>query len=406
MSKTKKKQKKSAALKEKRKKTSVQVNPISSRKKKLNKEKISGTFMNGNKISEISRSKNKITNRLVQSSNTSNSSLNNVNTNSPKQPQATNNNKAKKKRLKKGKIQLDEVNNKSDSHVKKIQEVKSVLERKHKSNKDGTATSVNQMKSFNANNMKTKKNSKIKIEKLKEMLTTKNQSEIKPAKVKEVLPLRERMMMKLKASRFRYLNETLYNNSSTESKKYFKEDPDSFKAYHDGYKQQVLQWPLNPLDVIIESVKNMPENHIIADFGCGEALLATSVPQKVHSFDLVSVNERVQACDMAHTPLLTNSVHVVVFCLSLMGTNLGDYITEANRVLKKDGILKIAEIESRFEQIEDFIKLLNDYGFVNTWKDLSQNLFYFLDFKKVKDITKDRYKLPKIALKSCIYKKR
>lgn len=397
MSKTKKKQKKSVALKEKRKKTSVQVNPISIRKKKLNKEKISNTFMNANKISEK---------RLVQSSNTNNSSLNNVNTNSPKQPHATNNNKAKKKRLKKGKIQLDEVNNKVNSHVKKIQKVKSVLEKKHKSNKDGIATSVNQVKLFNENNMKTKKNSKIKIEKLKEMLATKNQNEIKPAKVKEVLPLRERMMMKLKASRFRYLNETLYNNSSIESKKYFKEDPDSFKAYHDGYKQQVLQWPLNPLDVIIESVKNMPDNHIIADFGCGEALLATSVPQKVHSFDLVSVNERVQACDMAHTPLLTNSVHAVVFCLSLMGTNLGDYIAEANRVLKKDGILKIAEIESRFEQVEDFIKLLNNYGFVNTWKDLSQNLFYFLDFKKVKDITKDRHKLPQIALKSCIYKKR
>lgn len=70
------------------------------------------------------------------------------------------------------------------------------------------------------------------------------------------------------------------------------------------------------------------------------------------------------------------------------------------------GILKIAEIESRFDYIEDFIKLLNDYGFVNTWKDLSQNLFYFLDFKKVKDITTNRSKLPMITLKSCLYKKR
>lgn len=38
---------------------------------------------------------------------------------------------------------------------------------------------------------------------------------------------------------------------------------------------------------------------------------------------------------MAHTNLLTSSVNVVVFCLSLMGTNLKDYIVEANRVLKK-----------------------------------------------------------------------
>lgn len=150
----------------------------------------------------------------------------------------------------------------------------------------------------------------------------------------------------------------------------------------------------------------MPNDYIIADFGCGEAMLAASIQQKTHSFDLISVNEKVQACDMSHTPLLTNSVHIVVFCLSLMGTNLGDYILEANRVLKKDGILKIAEIESRFDHIEDFIKLLNDYGFMNTWKDLSQNLFYFLDFKKIKDITTNKNKLPMITLKSCLYKKR
>jgi len=75
---------------------------------------------------------------------------------------------------------------------------------------------------------------------------------------------------------------------------------------------------------------------VIADFGCGEARLATLVSQKVHSFDLIALNDKVQACDMAHTPLLAHSVHVVVFCLSLMGTNLNDYIIEANRVLKDE----------------------------------------------------------------------
>lgn len=52
------------------------------------------------------------------------------------------------------------------------------------------------------------------------------------------------------------------------------------------------------------------------------------------SFDLISLDPCVQACDMSHTPLLTGQVNVVVFCLSLMGTNLKDYIIEANRVLK------------------------------------------------------------------------
>lgn len=73
---------------------------------------------------------------------------------------------------------------------------------------------------------------------------------------------------------------------------------------------------------------------MIADFGCGAAELSRSVEQKVHSFDLIATNDSVTACDMAHVPLDDSSVNVAVFCLSLMGTNLQDYLVEANRVLK------------------------------------------------------------------------
>ncbi|XP_076249294.1 uncharacterized protein LOC143188752 isoform X3 [Calliopsis andreniformis] len=251
-----------------------------------------------------------------------------------------------------------------------------------------------------------KKRHNLDVKKLEEILNVKQKQTKKEKETVNPVTLRDRMLQKLRTSRFRFLNESIYKNHSQESKKYFKDDPDAFKAYHDGYKQQVQQWPLNPLDVIISSIKTMPREYIIADFGCGEGRLATSVAHKVHSFDFVSLNDHVTACDMAHTPLLTNGVHVVVFCLSLMGTNLKDYIIEANRVLKKDGILKIAEVESRFEQIEDFIKVLSEYGFKNTWKDLSNNLFYFLDFKKVKDIGNKKAKLSPITLKPCLYKKR
>lgn len=70
--------------------------------------------------------------------------------------------------------------------------------------------------------------------------------------------------------------------------------------------------------------------------GCGEASLAQRVPQShVRSIDLVAANDRVTACDMAHTTLAAASVDVVVFCLSLMGTNLKDFMIEANRILKQ-----------------------------------------------------------------------
>ena len=37
----------------------------------------------------------------------------------------------------------------------------------------------------------------------------------------------------------------------------------------------------------------------MADFGCGDAQLAQSVPHKVHSFDLVALNDHVTSCDMS-----------------------------------------------------------------------------------------------------------
>ncbi|GJQ84323.1 hypothetical protein Trydic_g5261 [Trypoxylus dichotomus] len=199
------------------------------------------------------------------------------------------------------------------------------------------------------------------------------------------------------------LNKKALN--SKEIQQYFTRDPDAFLAYHEGYRQQVSKWPLNPLDVIIQSIKKMPSNYIIADLGCGEAKLSSSVPQEVHSFDLVAVNDFVTACDMSKVPLGNDSVDVVVFCLSLMGPNIKEYLFEASRILKNGGLLKVAEVESRFDTVEVFIEGVKRFGFVNTWKDLSHNLFYFLDFKKTFQC-KSLHKLPTISLHPCLYKKR
>lgn len=131
----------------------------------------------------------------------------------------------------------------------KVINLSSILKKKIKQNKNKFSDSSKQS------------NSEIspKQHNLEKLLSKDNkQEERKKRKVNEKpQSLRDRMMTKLKASRFRYLNETLYNNESSESKKYFKNDPDAFKAYHEGYKQQIEQWPLNPLDVIISSIKKM-----------------------------------------------------------------------------------------------------------------------------------------------------
>lgn len=227
---------------------------------------------------------------------------------------------------------------------------------------------------------------------------------------KFILSLRERMMNKLKAARFRYINEQLYTSEANNAQELFKDDPGSFEAYHEGYKHQVRQWPVNPLDIITKSLQARAKagELVVADFGCGEAQLALSLPNAcVHSFDLVAANDYVTVCNMAHTPLQADSVDIAVFCLSLMGTNLSDFIKEANRVLKEGGLMKIAEVESRFEDVNRFVKAVERFGFEPVSQDLSHNLFYFLDFKKARNISKKRKnKLPELTLKPCLYKKR
>lgn len=49
----------------------------------------------------------------------------------------------------------------------------------------------------------------------------------------------------------------MYKQTGEDSMKAFKEDGTSFEAYHEGYRQQVTQWPMNPLDRIIKNIKRL-----------------------------------------------------------------------------------------------------------------------------------------------------
>lgn len=65
------------------------------------------------------------------------------------------------------------------------------------------------------------------------------------------------MMEKLKAARFRYINEQIYTNRGKDMQNFFKNDSEAFKAYHSGYRQQVERWPLNPVDIIIKRIHKL-----------------------------------------------------------------------------------------------------------------------------------------------------
>ena len=184
----------------------------------------------------------------------------------------------------------------------------------------------------------------------------------------------------------------------------------------------MCKWPVKPLQVIAELLKQRSEFLVVADIGCGEGLLASMVPQKVYCFDLQKLNNHVIICDAAkvHMKLEPCSVDVCVFCLSLMGTNFTDFLRSANGVLKEGGTLLVAEVSSRFEvvlkskRVKKRKKTINDTKpFVDSMVNFGYELvceksfdyFVFFEFQKGAK-SNDSLFLNEITLKPCLYKKR
>ena len=271
------------------------------------------------------------------------------------------------------------------------------------------------------------------------------QTENMDTKSKKMSKLQDAFKARLTGSRFRILNEELYTKESKESFERFSKNPELFEQYHQGFRHQVASWPVNPVDTIVKWIssnygkqqqRDDNNNCIVADFGCGDAQIAKDLLMvnekrkktvfKIYSFDLVSQNELVTACDMANVPLENKSVDVVVFSLALMGTNLADFIREAHRVLKDNGRVKIAEVRSRIEYkhaannnkgkkdnneptsslsgtLEEFTAVLKKLGFDCARTDRSNKMFLFLELKKN---GKPPNKTLEFSAKPCIYKRR
>ncbi|PVH83388.1 hypothetical protein DL98DRAFT_455073 [Cadophora sp. DSE1049] len=196
-------------------------------------------------------------------------------------------------------------------------------------------------------------------------------------------PLQASMRQKLVSARFRHLNQTLYTTPSAHSLSLFAENPEMFTEYHEGFRRQVEVWPENPVDGYLSQIltrgpirgpsrgnpldktkeQALPRTEgtcTLADLGCGDAALATSLQPhlkklklKIHSFDLQSPSPLVTKADIANLPLKDGSVDVAIFCLALMGTNWVDFIEEAYRILRWKGELWIAEIKSRFGRVSN-----------------------------------------------------
>jgi SAM-dependent methyltransferase len=141
-------------------------------------------------------------------------------------------------------------------------------------------------------------------------------------------------------------------------------NPEEWMQYHTLYQDARKTWSVIPYEEAIKWLQKRSDL-VVADFGCGEALIAKAFASKhtVHSFDFIAINDSVIECDITHVPLEDSCLDVAIFNLSLMGLNSADYIQEAARTLKLDGQLWIYEVTSHINDIQGFVSGLELEGF-------------------------------------------
>lgn len=349
------------------------------------------------------------------------------------------------------------------------------MRKMHRANDDaGIEKPVNQQKVSNKSDRATiekKSNQKLAPDTSAANALPSDKLDLGVSSIRPKSALQQAFLSRLAGSRFRELNEDLYTSNSSSAFERFQNNPELFDQYHEGFRTQVKAWPVNPVDAVYRWIisarrqsckeKNKAKKTFnIADFGCGDAMLAKKLlqieeegsgktkkgkkddpqsvsPFNVHSFDLVANgNPHITPCDMANVPLDDGCVDVAVFVLALMGTNIADFIREAHRVLTRDGKLKIAEVRSRFESssgddegngkasgkngggkqrfkysekkadeslLDEFIAVMQKLGFKCKQNDRSNKMFFLLEFEKTgKKPSKDAT----FTAKPCIYKRR
>ncbi len=176
-------------------------------------------------------------------------------------------------------------------------------------------------------------------------------------------PKKEREYHPAYLGEFSEMNKTWNTSNSKTTHTRLKEDKTEWINYHKLYSDARKNWNEIPYQVIADIIKTRPE-WLVGDFGCGENLLSKEIPNTVLSFDHVAIDDSVISCDISNIPIGNNIFDVVVFSLSLMGTNYKEYFKEAYRTLKPMGMVIIAEPSNRWKDRDDELKsMLIEEGF-------------------------------------------
>jgi len=164
-------------------------------------------------------------------------------------------------------------------------------------------------------------------------------------------------------SKIQKINKMGRTTSAKKMGKFFKDNPNEFFEYHKLRKENMDYWKEAPYEEIAKKITDSSD--VIIDFGCGGNELKKEIPNnKVTSIDHVAFDESVIECDMSDiSKFIKDKTHdIAVFSLSLWGTKKDKeyYLKEAYRVLKRKGIIYIAETVGEAELIEQKQKELEN----------------------------------------------
>ena len=208
-----------------------------------------------------------------------------------------------------------------------------------------------------------------------EILTTQRE-ELKVPLNPEVV---ERLQRKL--GDFSEMNRVWSVSNSTTTGERLKDNPEEWYQYHTLYRERRQEWNEIPYEVIGKKISSRPD-WIVGDFGCGENLLSKEITNKVHGFDHIAIDETVTACDISNVPLKDNVLDVVVFSLSLMGTNYRDYLEEGHRTLRPFGLIMVCEPKGAWEKNpNELIDILREIGFASNIERTTDKFIYVVGTK-------------------------
>lgn len=95
------------------------------------------------------------------------------------------------------------------------------------------------------------------------------------------------------------------------------------------------------------------------------------------------------------------TIFIIICTITLTARNL---LSEFYCIFS--GHLLIAEVESRFDNVQAFTSDVQRLGFSLKKLDDTHEVFFFMEFTKLRDPPAKKGKLPHLTLKPCIYKKR